>query len=209
VLYLHITSRTPDEPERDLLQRTMGVRSWPSLAFLDSEGRRIARQRVRSVVGFAQTLGHLRQREMLARDASEDDVAARKLLVLDLLVLDALDFSEAAARFAALDGFAQSGRRAIESRLVELEVRHHASGPGSEDRMAVAEAMIAMLEGGRIPTAKSPAYMFWSSILFGAEQKDDVELYARGVAGMEHAFGDDEGMAAVLAGYRKKLEALR
>lgn len=209
VLFLHVTSRTPDEPEPKLLQRVMGKQSWPSIAFLDSDGARCARQRERTVEGFSTTLGLLQDREALRRRAESDADAERELFELDLLTLDALDFPAAQARHAKLKGFAPDTLRAIEARIIDLEVAHHVMQHSEGERMVLAEALTKMLNAGRIPTASSPAYAFWSNILYGAEQKGDIELYARGVEGFERAFGKDEGMKFLISDYQEKLAKMR
>lgn len=101
--FLHCTSRTPGEPHPDLLTE-LGFTGFPALAFLDAEGKVLARVdfEQRNVEAFRTILegvrSYLALRAALAEDGGEPDLHMRADLLLAEARLRRWSFVELDAR---------------------------------------------------------------------------------------------------------------
>lgn len=83
MLFLHVTTRIPDHPNDDLLGR-MGGRGFPTLLYLDQNGKKIGQPMGRSVVAFERDLTNVLEKAKLATEEAQASRARAQALLAKL-----------------------------------------------------------------------------------------------------------------------------
>jgi len=202
---VHNTSHVDGEPYPTLL-RDMGFGGFPSLAFLDAGGKKLASPPGRDVQTFETTLRALTEWSALSdkerRTAEEDAVLFVAELDLGMLSLD-----DARARRASLEGLTEAQAKHADNEILLLEVAAIQREAGRNAAQAAA-AYATMAKEGRIPTGPRTA-RFWMGVLSHADESKDPELLELGIARFRAEFGDRPGADRMLQRYVDALAALK
>jgi hypothetical protein len=163
VLFLHNTSRVDDEPYPTLL-RDKGFTGFPSLCFMDAEGKVLVKQGQRTVDGFTATAQRLQTwSDLKAKAGKGGDAKTQRELFLVELELGVLDAETIKKRMDTLH-LEGADRQLAEQKLTDLEIlalRNKARELGPEK---TGEAMAAIAKSGRKPSAEM-AQLFWGMVL--------------------------------------------
>ncbi len=156
--FLHITTRIPGHPHDDLLTR-FGGRGFPTLAFLDAEGRKLMEYSgPRTTKGFEQALEEVQEfLDLEARAAAGEAKAATELLIRQL-ALQWFDFEEAKAKVEALTEVSSKQRKLLDQLLIDTEVRGLADSHG-DSRSKRVEAGKRFLEEARVSAGHLELYL--------------------------------------------------
>ncbi len=116
--YLHVTTRIPGKKYDNLLRKN-GFGGFPTLAFMDAEGKVLTKLHYskRSLEGFAESLKNVSRLQDLRARAASDPQAAIDLLLLEM-EMKTLRFEAAKERAKGLD-FTPAERLVYEAALVE------------------------------------------------------------------------------------------
>jgi len=207
VLFLHNTSHVDDEPYPNLLAEK-GGNAWPTVSFLDADGRLL-----HQVSGIGRGgLGALQKslddlRAWQALRAELDGRDSRELFLQEMQ-LGMLSFADADARYRKLEGLDDEQRADLEQKLVNLEFRDILQDRAAGNEAALGARCLAMLERDRIPTS-AQVISFWQFILKHAEERDDPELFARVVERAKRAMAGDPRVGRYLGQVERQLEQLR
>lgn len=179
VPYLHITTRIKDQPYDGLLGEKGGT-GFPTLMFLDAEGRRLLTHRgPRSAKGFQDSLKRVQNYLRIKAEAEEGDSKAQALALIQEINLQWYDFEEATKRVRALKKVSKAQERELEQLLINTEVRTLAAKPGDSAKLQAGERFAAMLEDKRIPSNESELFTFWGLMGLHAEASGDKRLLAK------------------------------
>lgn len=176
VLFVHVTSHVEGEQHPNLL-REKGFVSFPSLCFLDADGKVTVRAPQRDVASLSAVrarLGELAELRDLAAEGDED--AARKLFLceIELDMLTAAQIHERRKKFE-LD---EEETARVEQALVDLEVRAMRAKSRELGADAVGKRLADMAREGRLPSPDS-AQFFWQMTLNWCAKNGDAELAQR------------------------------
>ena len=180
VPFLHITTRIADRPYEKLLTEKGGT-GFPTLMFLDAEGRILARDVPRSVKGFEDTFEGVQAFAALLRKAEAGDAGAQVEVLVRQLEMEWFDFEDARARVAALEKVGSKEQKLLDQLLVDTEVRSVVSDAGEDSakRQRAGAHFLAMWEEKRVPEGEGELYAFWSLIADHAEAEGDKKLFKR------------------------------
>ncbi len=120
VPFLHNTSRIPGKKDDDLLTR-IGGRGFPTLCFMDADGKVIHFQIGRSLPQFQKGLQMSKAFIALSAKASADVQAAQEMLLLKL-DMGKLSFAQAVEEAAAME-FSAAERLLFETKVIETLYR--------------------------------------------------------------------------------------
>lgn len=207
VLFLHNTSHVDDEPYPNLLFEK-GGNAWPTVSFLDADGRRL-----HQVTGLAADgLGALEKGlEALRRwRALRDELAggdSRELFLLEMQ-LGMLAFAEADARYRRLEGLDGEQRADLEQKLVNLEFTDLLQTRTSDNEAALGARYLSMLDRDRIPD-NAQVTSFWQFMLKHAEVEEDPALFARILDRAKKAMAGDPRVDRYLGRVERQLQQLR
>lgn len=176
--FLHLTTKIPDHPYDDLLSK-FGFPGFPSMAFLDAQGRMLAAyDGPRTLKGFEQGLKGLEPFLDLQRRADGgDEVAATELLIRQLQ-LGWFGFDEARQRYAALTKVNAKQKQALEQLLIDTEVRQIAKEAGGDraKRLAAGKRFAELFAKKQMPGTNSTRTQFWLLLADHAEATGDKKL---------------------------------
>lgn len=179
--FLHITTRIPGHPHDDLLTR-FGGRGFPTLAFLDAEGRKLMEYSgPRTTKGFEQALEEVQEfLDLEARAAAGEAKAATELLIRQL-ALQWFDFEEAKAKVEALTEVSSKQRKLLDQLLIDTEVRGLADSHGDSrsKRVEAGKRFLELFEAKQLPAGYNELYAFWTFLADYAEDQGDKRLFKK------------------------------
>lgn len=159
-----------------------GGTGFPTLMFLDAEGRRLLKHAgPRTVKAFESTLAEVEQFQALMQKAEAGDAKAATELFIRQLQLEWFESEEAQAKAAALQEVSSAQKKQIDQLLVDTEVRCRAAAAG-KDMAKVREAgahFLEMWEAKRVPASEDQLYVFWAMMARHAEDKGDKKLFKK------------------------------
>ena len=201
--FLHITTRIDGMRNDDLLRKYGGT-AFPTVMYLDAEGRRIMRHSgPRTVGGFEDSFEEVRDFLKLVEKAEGGDAKAATEAFIRQLELEWFEIEEARTRRAALEKVSSKQEKRIAQLLIDTEVRTVARGAGRDAaaRQAAGKHFREMLEEKQVPENPSQLYSFWTMIADHAEAQKDRKLFKKAVAYYDKTLGDDHR-------YRRTLKML-
>lgn len=207
VLFLHNTSRVDDEPYPDLLFEK-GGNGWPTMSFLDADGRllhQVAGLSSRGLGALQKGLEDLRAWQALRTRLGSSD--SRELFLLEMQ-LGMLSFVDADARYHKLEGLDDEQRADLEQKLINLEFTDVLKEHSADNEPASGARCLAMFERDRLPTS-AQVTSFWQFILAHAAAKEDTELFARVVARAKQAMAGDPRLDRYMGRVERQLQELR
>lgn len=200
VLFLHVTSQVAGEPLPTLPQ-DKGLRSFPSLCFLDADGNVVTQPRRHTVAAFAAT--HARARTVVTLRAKGDKATPEErralfLAELGLGLIPTGDIQARADRVALTDAErALVARKLVDAEIDAVMADVRTAGPDKTDR-----ALAAIHKAGRKPSADvNPAY--WVRLLQRAAKLRDGALADEAYAALLAAHGTDAGAERALAAWKQ------
>ncbi|MBC8328862.1 MAG: hypothetical protein ISR76_10020 [Planctomycetes bacterium] len=176
VPYLNIASRVPERKDDGLLGEYGGT-GFPTLMFLDPDGRKIMRSG-RSQAEFEKGRDEAQEFLELVAKADAGDVKAQIPVFLKQLEFGWFTVEEARAKLAGFEKVSKKDLKAIEVLLVETEVRGLAKQAGRDlDKRREAGARCAEMWGDKqVPEDMDCMIQFWALIADHAEAKGDKKL---------------------------------
>jgi hypothetical protein len=181
VPFLHVTTHIPDHPY-DTLLTEMGGTGFPTLMFLDADGRRLQTHRgPRTPQAFEDTLEAVQEFQELMAKAEAGDATAKVGVFIRQLQLEWFDFDQAKKAFEALGDVPSKQKETIEQLLVDTEVRTLIAN-ARNDVAKLKEASKRFLEMWNeelVPKAEAQAYAFWSVLASHAEDAGDKKLFKK------------------------------
>jgi hypothetical protein len=208
VPFLHITTRIEDKPYDKLLTE-MGGTGFPTLMFLDAEGRRIKKHSgARTVKAFEESLDEVQEFLDLATEAeSGNDKAATELLIRQL-ELGWFDLEEARTRRDALKVVSSKQKKRFEQLLIDTEVRTMAdAAEGDEAWQDVGKHFLQMWEEKRLPQADAQRFSFWWTLADLAEYERDKKTFKRVLREFEDLVDDNPAYRSRLDNLEDRLES--
>jgi len=190
---MHITTRIPGRAYDDLLTRNGGG-GFPTLQFLDADGKVLANISVRTIGTFETALDALtRIDEARARAADGDPIAEADVLLMEH-VLGEVDVSMFRERAAMLKGPNKQQRVRIDQTLVDLAIWE---AIGFRDEQAKAERLLQLLRDGKRPSdAPRYAVNFWAVLGRWGGSTADAALLREVSAGIREQLGEDDSMVS-------------
>ena len=187
VPFLHVTTRIEDRPYEDLLSK-FGFPGFPSMAFLDGEGRMLAPYTgPRTIKGFEQGLKELKPFLDLQERAAKGDAAAATELLIRQLEMKWFDYDEAKRRVEALGKVSSKHKKALDQLLLDTEVRQLAKDAGDDrtKRLAAGARCAELFDEKMLPGTIDERASFWLLIADHAEAKGDKRLMKKVIAGFD------------------------
>lgn len=195
---MHNTSHVADEPYPKLLQEK-GFNGYPSLCFLDAEGRVVVRQVERTVAGFAKTAALLAERQSLQPKVKRGDGPGEKRLLLiemELGLLTPEQIQEGARKLT----LSKEEQARVDETLTDLELKDIFARNGKEHDK-VMEQVAALAAAGRRPS-KAQGVLFWVTALEHAAAVKDAKL-------AEQSYGELEKLAEGNEAYRRRMAQMQ
>lgn len=188
--YLHLTTRIKGRKYDGLLGEK-GFRSFPTLAFMDADGKVVAQPADRTVRGFERVLGFLPTHlDLVARIK-----AGEKGLEFDLFLseynLGRISGEAAVSKAMSFKDLTEQQKARVDQLLLDEEVlRLTKKGMRDQNKLAeVSKRFVEILDEGKLPS-KHVMLEFWAIVAYTAEQDGDAELLGRCVAGLRSGFPD-------------------
>ena len=182
VPYLHVTTRIEGRPYDKLLSEKGGT-GFPTLMFLDAEGRQLMKHvGPRTPSGFEDSLEEVEEFLELVAEAEGGDAKAAAEVLIRQLRLEWFELEEARKRVEALEKVSSKQKKELAQLLVDTEVRTLAADAGKDDvkRRAAGERFAAMwLEEKSLPSSEAQLYPFWFIMADYAEHAGDKSLFKK------------------------------
>jgi hypothetical protein len=212
VLFCHITSRIPSDPDRFLFAEKGGV-GFPTLMVLDSEGHVLARQcGERSMQVVRNDVAEGRAFADLICRAEKGDLETRYACLVKRVEYGHFPPDEARARVKELGPLSDDQTRwfekAITSREYTLAMLDIKSASDDAARIQAAAKLVAMKNAGHIPTDAN-ALPFWDWVMSYAHHTQDARLYEEGFVAMKGLMTDDAESRERLQEKRSVLERMK
>lgn len=207
VLLCHLTTQVDGDPHQDLL-RDKGGTGFPFLAFLDEQGKVLAKPSERTVAGFRKVLDQLQRIQNLAAQAKTDPKAAAELLLAQLQ-LGSVPYAEAQQRKAALTEVPSELQPQLDQALLDLEFSHLMTT--SRDKAAYAaatEQLVARFRSGKRPTGEIARALSTRIMAYASEHKDP-DLYEQALTALEQVIGNDKRFTKTLEMLHQQLQSLK
>lgn len=185
-----------------------GGTGFPTLMFLDAEGRRLMRHMgPRTTKGFEGSLEEVQEFQALMAKAEAGDAKAATELLIRQLQLEWFDFEEAQERAAALEKVSKKQQEEITQLLIDTEVRVLAKAAGKDpaERRKAGEHFFAMWEADRVPATEAQLYPYWFMMADFAEDKGDKKLFKKIVGEADDALKRNSRYRRVLKGLEMRL----
>lgn len=184
VLFVHVTSHVEGEQHPHLL-REKGFVSFPSLCFMDADGRVTVRAPQRDVASLGAVRARLGELAELRDLAAEGDVDASRRLFLCEIELDMLTAAQIQEHRNKFELDEEETAR-VEQALVDLEVRAMRARSREIGADAIGKRLAEIAREGRAPSTDS-AQFFWQMTLNWCAKNGDSEL-------AQQAFDQLEGL---------------
>jgi hypothetical protein len=210
VLFAHITTRIPDEPNEGLF-RAVGARGFPTIKYMDAEGDVIGgHQGPRTVEGFQASLNDVKT--LVALRAKENPTPAdRARILISEIGLGLKDYDEAKQARAALGEIPPDETKKLDAVFVDLEVKD-LMNPPPRSREAVVEIggkFREMAKAGKVPSELFTAYRFWAFQLEWAGANKDVAVAEAAVGALKKLAEQNDQMKRMVPRLEQVLEKIK
>ena len=204
----------------------MGGTGFPTLMFLDPEGRKIMKyQGPRNVKGFEEELGNIDDYMMLLHKVKEGDKTLAGRLLIRQIELDMLSFDEVKERMRSLEKIhadqlrqdsGSTNKKRIEAEkqhlaklIVDVEVRSMVLKAGSSDEKHLEAAKHfhdMWKKENRLPTGDAAHYEFWRHVAHYADVEGDKKLFQEVVEQYRKYLGKSQNYSRMLPLLERRLE---
>lgn len=187
-----------------------GGRGFPTLLFLDADGKKLTEPNGRDVATFAATGKSLADLAELKRRVEKGEKGLEGKLLAAELTLGSVDFPTAKARLAKIKKLDDATKATIAKLMVDAEILHVFAEAGRDaDKQKAARARMAeMLKAGQMPGTRAES-RFWSSIMQYADETGDAALFEKAYKWAKEKYADEPRAANYLANLEKKLEEMK
>lgn len=204
VPYLNVASHLDGVPYDKLLQEK-GFGGYPTLAFMDAEGKVIGKPTDRTVAAFVSSRDALMSiGAVRAKSLAGDKKAQVELLFLEF-TLGNMKADELATRIDELSEHASAKQLAkakqigVDAQIYDLYIASFNNPNGGS-----IEKLVAMLQAGELPTPGSQSCnVFWSTIGRHAQKVGDKTLLRRVAKGLQADLAGDEQSQAMAANFER------
>lgn len=176
-----MTTRIEDKPYDGLLLEKGGT-GFPTLMFLDAEGRKLMKHGgPRTPGGFEGSLEVVDEFLELSRKADSGDSKAAAGVLIRQLELEWYGIDEARKRADAIEKVPSKAKKQLEQLLIDTEVRdaYEQAGDDAEARFAAGKRFAAMYEEKQIPENQTQLIRFWVVMADYAERERDKKLFKK------------------------------
>jgi hypothetical protein len=216
VLFCHLTTGIPGDPDAGLLESKGGTRDHlPYFVFMDDEGRVVPHRGAPTVPGLAETGNKVSALMDLRRKANEGSKDAAIELVFAAAELGVLPPKEMGKQLEGKGPLTEAQQARLESLRSSLEIGAEVAGilasVRRNDPNSAVEAgrrFAEMKRAGRSPSQRD-AHAFWSLILRYAESCGDVALYEETLGIVVEKFGQDPAASRVIADAERRLQRMK
>ena len=207
--FLHVTTQIEGR-ENDGMLRDYGGRGFPTLLYLDADGKKLAEPAGRSVDAFRTTATALTARAKLQKRIAAGEKGLEAELLVAELELGSVSFTEAKERLAKIEKIDEKLSKRLDQLLIDAEVRHLYEGASRdrEKRAAADQRFAEMAKEGKVPTGMFESF-FWSRVEMAAREAKDVELYEKTVAALNKLHSDNPRAKRYLETLAKRLEEMK
>lgn len=207
VPFLHVTTRIEGRLNDDLLS-VYGGRGFPTLKFLDAEGKAVAEPGGRSVEAFQTTADALNSLADLKKRIAKGEKGLDAKLLLAEMNLGSVTFADAKKRLAGMKKVKPETKAKIKAALVNLEFDDLLNSMTRENQDEIGEKVAKMAKDGRIPTGDT-ADMFWSVVSGWADENGDVVLLEKGYNHLFKKYGEEERAKEYFEKLKERIEELK
>jgi hypothetical protein len=185
---LHVTTKIEGHPHDGLL-KDKGYRGFPTLVFMDTEGKTLASPAGRSVIAFERCVFAIEAVDEVRERAEAGNREAQVELLLleyDLAQLKGEAFDKRAEELRSTANEKQLSR--IDQIQIDNQVEKLIGESFGEGSAAASEALMVIFEAGKRPSATSfygPA--FWIALGKHAHAQGDSDLLRRIVTGIRES----------------------
>ena len=208
--YLHVTTRIPNR-SNDRMLSDMGGTGFPTLMFLDSEGKKLLQYRgPRTTNGFEQSYEQLGDYVDLLRRYKKGDKKAAAPLLIRQLELEIVDFEKATKLYAEAEP-SEKEKKVIDRLMIDCEVRSlvDASQRDRKKQIQTGQRFIEMWKQGKTPSGESQTFQFWAFICNLAEVEGDRKLFKSALDELKKtSVGKDSRYSRALRSMEKTLKDL-
>jgi hypothetical protein len=177
----------------------MGGTGFPTLMFLNSDGKKIQKQGARSVKAFDETLDEVQEFLDLAKAAEAGDDKAATAVLIQQLELGWFDLEEAQMRRDALKSVSSKQKKLFTQLLIDTEIRSQIDAlkkiedddASSAAHRALGKKFMAMWDEKRLPGADNQRYSFWWAIAAHAEEERDKKTLKKVVKEFDKLVDDN------------------
>ena len=212
VPYLNIMTKIEGRPYDDMLI-DKGFGGFPTLAFMDVDGKVLAQPSGRSVEAFDETLGNLSAwMELKGRVAAGEEGLKYKLFVTEW-DLGMLTWEDVKAKGDALGKLDDKQKAKVAGIRLDAEILALAKSMNTREGRdeAVRKAggrFHEMMKAGHQPSERAQA-AFWNGLMSFAELEQDVKLFAKCVDHFKEMYKDEPRAARYLENLDKKLAEMK
>lgn len=209
--FLHITTRIEGHPYDKLLTEKGGT-GFPTLMFLDAEGRPLSDRSIpRSVKGFEQALERVQEFQALSEKAEAGDTTAAAQVLTRQLEWGWFPIDEAKRRVEALGKLPAKQKKELDQLLVDLEVKDVLSGVGrdSASRIAAGERFAAMWKDDHVPGGAQEQWSYWLMMADYAESTRDARLFKRIVRAFDDGLPASDQKREALKSLESRQKSIR
>ena len=225
VPFLHVTTRIKGRAHDRLLSQ-MGGTGFPTLMFLDPDGRKILKyQGPRKVQGFEEELSKIDDYMVLVKKVKDGNTALAGRLLIRQIEMDMLSYEEVEERMRSLEKIyakelgkdagsttrarIQAERKRLGEIIVDLEVRSMVLKAGKNDKKHL-EAGRHFLDmwkkEDRLPTGEAAQYEFWRHVAHYADVEGDKALFQEVVEQYRKHLGKSRSYARMLTLLQNRLD---
>ncbi len=207
--FLHVTTRIEGRENDDLLT-VYGGRGFPTMKFLDAEGKALADNNARDVSGIQAVAKALANLSAIKQRIARGEKGLDAQLLLAEMTVGSVSLADAKKRLAGLKKLKPEMKAKLDGAMINLEVdealNQLMSGKGDMDQLT--DMMVKMAKEGRIPTGESAGF-FWSLVTQWADKNGEVDLLEKGYNFLIKKYGKEEGAGEYFDKMKKRIDELK
>jgi hypothetical protein len=210
VLFLHVTTRIPDEKDDTLLVQKGGT-GFPYLAWLDADGDvMLVHEGDRSTKGFQKGLAELPEAPMRKLKAKATSDASTADYLLAQLEEGQMGYAEAGERVAKLAKVPPDKKKQLDDLITTREVFERPYGARTDAQLiATANRFLEMVKEKRIPTDEKLRMQLFSIAFKGLEKAKDAKGYESALAEAKRALANDSKSRKLIENAERTLADLK
>ncbi|MCK5944213.1 MAG: hypothetical protein KAI24_19660 [Planctomycetes bacterium] len=180
--------------------RDVGGTGFPTLVFLDADGKVVHKQGARTVDAFRASIKSLK--------VLNDKSASPRARLEAGLEIGAVSAEEGRAMLAKIKKISAEEKQRIEAKLMETEISEVLAKGRRTPPAEMLKKLNGYVKAGAAPTDGNVAINFWNTMLGAAIAEKDVATAKKSLAMMEKLLEGETRYERYLEGRRKAVEAL-
>jgi len=206
VPFLHVTTRIEGRANDDLLG-VYGGRGFPTLKFLNAEGKALGEPQGRDIASFDAVITKIKNLDELRERIKKGEKGLDAKLLLAELKMGAVDFADAKKRFASIKKIKPEVKAEIETAIIGLEFNEIMSSMTEENYKELGAKVAEMARTGRIPGGYDKD-MFWQVVAGWADENGDLPLLKKGYKYLNEKYGSNERAKQFLDNMKTRIAEL-